>query len=400
LHLIPGEFTGAKGFRQRNSINFSRQVLAAARAQIDLPIPLREEDLPEAALALQGLLRFRVQRSWHFEDGGKYYRAYLRQVEAWSRHVLEQVDRLREVREPWDPVPASTELLAIGARILGRPRSRDPERTDLLDAIFAEAPERDDSERSDAWQRLVRLVRRHHGKVQEVVRARVACSKGDSRRIQVIDAARLLPVLAEARRTLRPTQSIPSDLERTWHFLEEYRDGLVASLDEALREEREHQIARYDAAARQMGAEGDPPEEAALKRRAAAAALRRALDSASQAGVLTGVQKGPFEEKLTEFEGVQFQAWADSIQRVRAEEDPTRLLTELSLVPASTARTTTELLELADRMVARTEVSVRGEVNEHEREGTEELERVQEAIGAGLRNLETDLSALAATEGR
>lgn len=400
LHLIPGEFTGAKGFRQRNSINFARQVLAAARAQIQLPIPLREEDLAEAAIALQGLLRLKVQRSWRFEDGGKYYRAYLRQVDAWSQHVLEQVDRLREAPESWDPVPATTELLAIGARILGRPRSRDPERADLLDAIFAEVPDRDESERSDAWQRLARLVRRHHGKVQEIVRARVACSKGDSRRIQMIDAARLLPVLAEVRRTLRPTQTIPADLERTWRYLNEYRVELVATLDESLREEKTHQVARYDSAAVLLSAQGDEPEEATAKRRVAVAALRRALDAAADAGALAGVQKVPFEEKLAEFEGVQFQAWAESVQRVRTEGDPARLLTELSLVPASTARVTTELLELADRMLAKTEVSVRGEVNEHEREGAEELGRVQDAILSGFQGLETDLSALATAEGR
>lgn len=398
LHLIPGEFTGSKGFRQRNSINFARQILATARAQIHLPIPLRDEDLAEAALALQGLLRFKLTRSWRFENGGKYYRAYLRQAEAWSKHVLEQVDLLREAREPWDPVPASTELLAIGARMLGRPRSRDPERADVLDAVFAEIPDRDDSERSDAWQRLVRLVRRHHGKVQDVVRARVACSKGDSRRIQMIDAARLLPVLAEVRRTLRPTQPIPSDLERTWRFLQEYREGLVSSLEETCFEERSHQVERYDVAAQLLGAEGDPPEEAAVKRRGTVTALRRAVNSAAEAGVLAGVQRAPFEEKLSEFEGVQFQAWAESIQKVRTEEDPARLLTELSLVPANTARVTTELLDLADRMLTRTEVSVRGEVNEHEREGTEELERVQLAIIAGMRSLESDMSMLAAVE--
>jgi hypothetical protein len=194
-------------------------------------------------------------------------------------------------------------------------------------------------------------------------------------------------------------QQIPSDLERTWRFLQEYRDELVASLDEALREERIHQVERYDAVARKLGAEGDTPEEAGAKRRAAEAALRRAMDTAADAGVLAGVQKGAFEEKLSEFEGVQFQSWAEGIQRVRSEEDHARLLTELSLLPANTARVTTDLMDLADRMLVRTEMSVRGEVNEHEREGTEELERVQNAIRAGLQSLETDLSLLVVSEG-
>jgi hypothetical protein len=399
LHLIPGDFSGQKGFRQRNSINFDRQVLASARATIELPIPLQSEELPEAALALQGLLRLKHHKSWRFEDGGKYYRAYLRQVEAWARQVISQIDRVTESGVAWDPVPASVELLAIGARVLGRPRVRDAERSDVLDAMFAEVVERDESDRSAAWQELTRLVRKHQERTQGVVLSRVACSKGDSRKIQVIDAARVLSSLNEVRRTFRPSQEVPADLERSSRFILEYRQGLNARLEEAIVQERLHQLARYDHVARQLGAEEETPENAALKRRAAVSALRDTLDAAANAGVLAGVQKPAFEEKLVEFEGAQFQAWAESSQRLRSEDDPARLLTELSLVPASTSRVSMELIELAERMITKTDVSVRSEAQENELEGIEELAGVQEAIENGLRTVQEDLSMLAAAGG-
>ena len=399
LHLIPGEFSGQKGFRQRNSVNFARQVLPSARATIELPVPLREEELAEAALALQGLLRLKYHRSWRFEDGGKHYRAYLRQVDGWAGHVVAQVDQITESGTVWDPIPASIELLSVGARVLGRPRSRDPERPDLVDALFADVPERDESDRSGTWQELSRLVRKYQEKTQQVVLSRVACSKGESRQIQVIDAARVLPTLSELRRTSRPAQGIPADLDRSSRFLFEYRQAFDTRLDEAVRDERAHQLARYEQVARQLGAENDLPEIAAAKRRDACSALRRVLESAANASVLAGVQKSTFEEALAEFEGAQFQAWAESIQRLRVEEDPGRLLTELSLVPASTARVSTEIVELADRMLTRTDALVRSEVGDNESEGTEELEQVQKAIEEGLWNIQQDLAILAVAEG-
>jgi hypothetical protein len=126
-------------------------------------------------------------------------------------------------------------------------------------------------------------------------------------------------------------------------------------------------------------------------------ALRDALDAAVGAGVLTGVRKETFEEKLTEFEGVQFQAWSESIARLRNEEDAGRLLGELSLVPSNAARVAAEVVELADRMLTRTEAAVIAET-EVDGGSAGALESAQRAIGDGLDTLITGLASLSAPE--
>src|SRR5262249_53473786 len=97
LHLIPGDFVGAgKSFRPAQSIVFAQQFLSPGQAPIQLPIPLRGEgeDRTESALVLPGLLRFSLHRSWRFDEGGRYYRAFLRQIDSWARHVVDHVSRL------------------------------------------------------------------------------------------------------------------------------------------------------------------------------------------------------------------------------------------------------------------------------------------------------------------
>jgi hypothetical protein len=122
------------------------------------------------------------------------------------------------------------------------------------------------------------------------------------------------------------------------------------------------------------------------------------METAFKAGVLIGVRKESFEEKLSEFEAVQFQAWAESVARISREDADGNLLTDLSLIPANTARVSLECLELANRMLEGTERSVEAEIKEGEHEGTGELQRVQDEIGTKLQTLGEELAALIAME--
>ena len=227
--------------------------------------------------------------------------------------------------------------------------------------------------------------------------ARVACSKGDSRQVQIIDAARLLPVLSEISRTWRPSQPIPADLDRSWRFIQDHRDALLPLVDRVVREEREQQVKRYYEVVKYLSAEDDLPEVIAAKRGAASLSLRSALDAAVSAGVLQGVQNATLREKLDEFDAVDFQRWAESIQRVIAEQDAAQLLVELSLVPVKAAHVASELLEIGEAMITRTEAAVkRGLTDDYQ--GVDALVDAQRAIGNGLNRLIQSVTELVSAE--
>jgi hypothetical protein len=394
LHLIRGDFVGpSKVFRQANSIVFDRQILQGGRATIQLHIPMREQDPTDPALALQGLLLFSHYGSWAFDDGLKYYRAFARNVEIWADHVINQIDRLTESSDDWDPVPAAAEMLAIGARIFGRPRSRDPERQDVVDAVFSEIPDRTDGMRSESWEKLSRVVQKYQDKTREVVLSRVACSKGDSRQLQVIDVAHLLPALSTLRRNGRPVQVIPEDLVKSHKFLIEYRRGLEDLLDTAARDERAHQIRQYNMVTEMLGCESRSAEAIAQRRVVVVDALRKVFEAAVAAGVLTGSSRATLDEKLTAFEGVQLQAWAENVAKIFDEEDSNQLLTDLSLIPINAARVASETLELANQVLARTQANVRQGMGGTEGDQTKELNEVQMSIDTSLQTLAEALAA-------
>jgi hypothetical protein len=388
LHLIPGNFVGAgNGFRQANSIVFLRQVLQGGRGAIQLQIPQLNEDPTDAALALQGLLHFKHHGSWQFANAMTFYRAFARQVDMWGKQIVAQVNRLTESQKEWDPVPAGVELLAIGARIFGRPRSRDPERQDLVDALFADLPERDDEGRSEGWQKLERLVRKHHDKTREIVLSRIACSKGDSRKLQMIDVSHVLPALSGIRRTGRPSEVIPPDLPKSMRFLIDYRQSADEWVESAVNEERSYQLDQFQFIAEQLGSSVSDIATIGDKRQEAIGALRQALNAAVDAGVLAGPSKATLDEKLIQFEGVQIQAWAESISRIHNEEDSARLMTNISLIPTNAARVAKETLELADRFLTRTNAVVLQGGSGGDENSARELNEVQESINGDLTSM-------------
>jgi len=217
--------------------------------------------------------------------------------------------------------------------------------------------------------------------------------------VQIIDAARVLPVLSEVSQAWRPSKPIPADLDRSSRFIREYHDGLADLLDRAVREERDYQVKRYRHVAKLLSAEEDPPDVIASKHAATSQALRRALDVAVGAGVLQGAQNDILRDKLEEFDAVDLQQWAESIQRVSAEQDPALLLAELSLVPVGAARVSTELLEIVETMLTRTEAAARRGLGKDEAEGEQALVDAQRAIGDGLQRLIHATAELVSAEG-
>ena len=163
--LVRGQFCGSEGnkpFRKR-SINFERaavQRLACDYHRADSRPPTSFTD---AAIALQGLVLFDHHKSWRFQyanqPGSYYLRKYADQLGLWGQTVVDQIRRPRMSGERWDPVPAATELLAIGARMAGRPVASKTSLDDQIAAIFTSLDGVDSSRRSPAWADLFRTLR-------------------------------------------------------------------------------------------------------------------------------------------------------------------------------------------------------------------------------------------------
>jgi hypothetical protein len=406
LHLIPGEFAGANApFRPARSINFVRQILPVQSAAIQLLLPLTEEEITDTALALQALLQLRHHQSWQFADGHFYYRAFLRQVEFWSRHVIDQIDRLPDGSR-WDPVPVATELLAVGSRLHGLPPIRTPELTDVVAALFQDLPDADDTERSSEWTALTSRFRARRKAITEALLARVACSKGNSREIQVIDAARLLPMSATIRRGEYPEPEVPAGFKKananSWErAIDDCGSDLRARLTGAAVAERGHQANRYQAVLSALGlpAEADA-DQVTDRRRETIAAVQALLNAAASAGGVSGRgRKEQIEELSAAFEKVHLGRWAEAMRRVYSADDEWALLTELSTVPMRTGATAMQFVSAAEGLLNDVDRFVNAGTDGIGDAHVERMREVQTAIESGISDLDTMLVELAGGEG-
>ncbi len=140
--LLKGNFVGSGGklFQQRNVIFYNPKVKRGTYSGVVLSLPLNPSDsneFKETALAFQGILLYSYYKNWKFKDGDRYFRTYTKYLERWSQYVLEQI-RLypRESGEPWNPVPATVELLAIAVTMAGYPTNT---LENLINALFIDS---------------------------------------------------------------------------------------------------------------------------------------------------------------------------------------------------------------------------------------------------------------------
>jgi hypothetical protein len=297
--------------------------------------------------------------------------------------VVAELQDLTESPSGWDPVPATVELLALGARLFGRPRQKDAEVVDILNAIFAPLPN-EDGERSATWQALAKSLRKPHEKLQHMLLARVACSKGSYSVVQVVDAARMLPAVRRVKGAWRTQESIPGKVKKSYDFITTYQQLLENSLTAAIAEERTRLLGQFHEILALLGLTGEESiEELVTARRETISAVREAISAAVRANVLRG-NRGEAEEVLLKFESMQFRAWAENLTRLAEETEPSATLGRLSASTGTSAGAIRDgLLSIAE-MLTRTTTEVEGEVRMLDEHGGSDVENARQAIDIGL----------------
>jgi len=232
---------------------------------IQLNIPMSSSELTLASIALKGLLLFDHHGHWKFPDGAYYPGIFASQLELWSQSVLKQIRALNG--EDYDPVPAAAEVLAIGARLKGIPLSESNLVSDLFDAVFRreETESRKEASRplpklgpvSDEWMRLMAAYDQAERAILDTLKCRVACTKGGSDNLQVVDAAKLVPVFTDLVVDWKPKSNLPSVETTELRPLIQIRRLLETEWDSALAAERARLVRWFDWAQVELGADPD-----------------------------------------------------------------------------------------------------------------------------------------------
>ncbi len=393
--LLKGSFAGSGTtyFKSRNITFFSPKVTRETISGVKLSLPLNPDDADEfreSAIAFQAILQYNHYKHWKFPEGDRYFRAYAKQLERWSQYVVDQI-RLypRESGEPWSPVPAALELLAIAATIAGHPTDSMEH---LINSLFLDLEAKDLENRSANWKKLFNSLQKHRQALLEIVTSRTACTKGSSKQFQIIDVVQILDSLKQVSKSWQPQCEIPADVREKFPEIDKARQAADQLLEKAIQEECDRQLAVYNSLISELGED--------IKKKEVIDLVKKAIARSTEAGVFQGKKTvDDLTSVLEQFNRVKLSSYLGTMKRVQAEKDnpdskPSKLLKDVSENHQKAMIEGSEFLGNTNNFLDASLTEVNNRIEDLEISGGATVESCHRAIQDGLvklRNLITEI---------
>ncbi|MEG4504199.1 protein DpdH [Microcoleus sp. F6_B4] len=393
--LLQGSFAASdsKYFKRRNLIFYSPKVTRETISGVKLSLPLTPDDpdeFRESAIAFQGILQYNHYKHWKFPDGSRYFRSYAKQLEKWSQYVQEQI-RLypRESGEPWNPVPAAVELLAIAATMAGHPTNS---MEDLINSLFLDLEAKDLENRSANWKKLFNSLQNHREALLEIVKSRAACTKGSSKQFQIIDVVQILDPLKQVSKSWQPQCEIPTDVIEKFPEINKARQAADELLEKAIQEECDRQLAVYNFLVAELGED--------IKKKDVTDLVKQAIARSTDAGVFRGKKSvDDLTSVVEQFKRVGFSSYLETMKRVQTQKDnpdskPGKLLKDLSQNHQKAMTEASEFVGSTNNFLDASLTEVNNRIEDLEVYGGATVESCHRAIEDGLaklRNLITEI---------
>ena len=156
-----------------------------------------DRDSASDASAIEALLKYEHYRDWSFENGARAFRTCRIALDRWTTDVRTQLENIRE--EDQAAFESAVHALVFGAIVCGLVDARSSSPADLIDAIFASIPD-SPSEAKSPWEALQAacaqgIVGKRDSREELQMRVREAGTSKGGRGPQMVDAAKILPVL-------------------------------------------------------------------------------------------------------------------------------------------------------------------------------------------------------------
>jgi hypothetical protein len=388
--LVEGFFSGketAKPFRPR-SVNFHGTLTQKTPSVVQLTIPIDQKSYTDAALALQSLILFTHYGSWRFvyegRHGSYYLRRYAQQLDIWAAAIVAQIRHPTTMGEAWNPAPAAAEILALAARMANRPVASKTSVEDHLSAAFSVSQSVDGGTRSSAWNELVSMLQKHQAPLKEIVLSHVGCTKGGSRKVQVVDVSQLLDPLRVIRKDWKPRETVPNDIWDLYTPIRKSQEKVEALLTTAIADERTRLLGWLDQLRTEIGVDTD--------RDAVVEAVKAAIEITRTAGVFAGVSADRIDAAIDAFGRLRVDEHLRSIERLRQEQETGDVLMELGRDISEPMSKVAEFVETTRQFLDGSERRVESELASLD--GTGEYKAAEKAITDNASKLDSLLSIL------
>jgi hypothetical protein len=376
----------SKYFKQRNIVFHSPRVTRETISGIKLSLPLNpdnDDEFRETTIAFQAILLYKHYKNWKFPDGDYYFRTYSKQLEKWSQYVLNAI-RLysRESGEVWNPVPAAAELLAIAATMAGHETNSTES---LIDALFLDL-DKDDTNRSQSWKNLYDSLRKQRDDLLELIKSRIACTKGSSPRFQIIDAVQIIEPLEKVRKSWKPQCEIPEDVRDKFPEIYKARQQVDDLLEKAIQEEYERLLKNYNLLISDLGED--------IKKAEVISAVKAALVNAQDAGVVRGGKSAEEIIKvINKFSSTAITKYQEAIKRLQIEKETKdnsgKILQILSEDYQKVVSDALEFIQYTNSFLKASCLELEGRISNLEQTGGGSIESCSQGIKEGLAELQS-----------
>ena len=211
--LVQSYFAGTSHriFDKSFGVGFARQMTQRRMPPVSLTIPNGDgqQELTEAAMALEGLYLFSRHGDWEFDVRRDLFAVYANCLEQWSTEVLKQIESYRKMQGRWDIPAAAVEMLTVGAALTGKAPRHGNDDVGWLNSLFADWPT-ELPDRTREWQGLYTAFANELTPLRDAVRASASGTKGGQRG-QFIDPTVLLPAIKRVRRSWTLSSPPPED---------------------------------------------------------------------------------------------------------------------------------------------------------------------------------------------
>ncbi len=303
---------GGKPFQSAH-IKFRNQLTRTdpAPGKINLIIPVDSDSFIDDAMALQGLLQFNNNGNWDFPNGSIFFRKFAAQLEKWKKKVIEQIQARDSEGTVKDPVPLTTEILVMGNMMEGLPaKTGEPDLEDYFNSLFLNLEENIPMGRSNQWKNFMKSFRKKREGLIDALKSRIACIKGSSAKIQIIDASRLVDPINQVTKSGKLSERLPVGLYLP-DSLGEMRDEFNEKVEVVLSEEKKRYIIWLDKVTQSLGT--DPSQEMIVK------SINNAILATIHGGVYPGNNPELFQEAVERFSQVNLKEVIDIARQIKIE---------------------------------------------------------------------------------
>jgi hypothetical protein len=387
--LAKASFVGRTGKAfQTASISFDRQTTQVRTdLQVKLVIPGTLVQPETAAAALQGLLRAsKNQFRWEFPNGEKMLGAFLDCVEIWAKDVEAQLRDICQPTPEWNQAAAAVELLCVGAAIGGKIRP-DAKIADMIDAAFSGQWATECASTAPEMKALYDKLTRQRERLVGIAQSQMSSMKG-GRAGAMLNPGRILGPIHEFR-------------QAKWQFRLQPPDGESQEPAKLYRDVRE---ALPTAASSEMAVRKSwlDAMQDAFGATATRASIVIALDAARQAvadaGIGTSTTGRVLTDALERFRTVYFD---DSLAAARAldgEADAVAALPHFGRGRRGAVDAGSALVAAAQAFLDTVDDNI-GAISQSLDAKHGAVAASLDQIDTSLAAIETDLTAMAATDG-